>query len=110
MLPSRRAHTREGKMRFASLIFVLLSAQVLFAQDYARKRVDASPRHHEWVSIKYGDRTVEAFVVYPESKDKRPVVLVIHTIAGFIDWIESVSDQLAENGYIAIAPDLLSGM
>jgi carboxymethylenebutenolidase len=98
------------KLRICALVIALCVAQSLSAQDYARKRVDTSPRHHEWVSIKYGDRTVQAFVVYPEVKDKRPVVLVIHTIAGFIDWIESESDQLAEAGYIAIAPDLLSGM
>ena len=97
-------------MRFLTLIFLLLTAQNLLAQDFARKRVDASPRHHEWISIKYGDRTVQAFVVYPEVKEKKPVVLVIHTIAGFIPWIESISDQLAEAGYIAVAPDLLSGM
>lgn len=97
-------------MKFLTLFLVLLMSPALFAQQYARARVDASPRHHEWVSIKYGGRTVEAFVAYPESKDKRPVVLVIHTIAGFIDWIESASDQLAEAGYIAIAPDLLSGV
>ena len=98
------------KFSLCMLAMALGMSQTLLAQDFARQRVDASPRHHEWVSIQYGDRTVEAFVVYPEVQEKRPVVLVIHTIAGFIDWIESVSDQLAEAGYIAIAPDLLSGM
>jgi len=85
-------------------------AQAAVAQEWARASVEKSPRHREWVTVKYGDRTVEAFVAYPESRDKRPVVLVIHTIAGMIDWVESLSDQLAEAGYIAIAPDLLSGM
>jgi carboxymethylenebutenolidase len=85
-------------------------AQAALAQEWARASVEKSPRHREWITVKYGGRTVEAFVAYPESSEKRPVVLVIHTIAGFIDWIESAADQLAAAGYVAVAPDLLSGM
>jgi carboxymethylenebutenolidase len=80
------------------------------AQDWARERVEKSPRHTEWVDVKHGERTVKAFVVYPERSDKAPAVLVIHEIYGLTDWIRSLCDQLAEAGYIAIAPDLLSGM
>jgi carboxymethylenebutenolidase len=91
-------------------VVLLLATPLAVAQDWARASVEKSPRHREWVSVKYGNRTVEAFVAYPERSDKAPVVLVIHTIAGMIDWVESLSDQLAEAGYIAVAPDLLSGM
>ncbi len=80
------------------------------AQDWAKKRLDASPRHQEWVELKNGSRTVKCFVVYPERKDKAPVVVLIHEIFGMTDWVMSVADQLAEKGYIAIAPDFLSGM
>ena len=59
--------------------------------------------------FKSGDRKIKAFVVYPERKDKAPVVLVIHEIFGLSDWVRGLCDQLAENGVIAIAPDLLSG-
>jgi carboxymethylenebutenolidase len=79
------------------------------AQDWAKERLNKSPRHGEWVDIKSGDRTIKAFVVYPESKNKTPVVLVIHEIFGLTDWVRGLCDQLAENGVIAIAPDLLSG-
>ena len=79
------------------------------AQDWAKERLNKSPRHGEWVDIKSGDRTIKAFVVYPESKKKTPVVLVIHEIFGLTDWVRGLCDQLAENGVIAIAPDLLSG-
>ncbi len=79
------------------------------AQDWAKERLNNSPRHGEWVEFKSGDRTLKAFVVYPERKDKAPVVLVIHEIFGLTDWVRTVCDQLAENGVIAIAPDLLSG-
>lgn len=79
-------------------------------QDWAKQRVDKSPRHQEWVQVKYGNRTVNSFIVYPEVKNKATAVVVIHEIFGMADWVRSLTDQLAEAGYIAIAPDLLSGM
>jgi len=88
---------------------VLLLSSAAFAQDWALKTLEQSPRHGEWVTVKAGDRSVSAFVVYPESKQKAPVVIVIHEIFGMTDWVRTVADQLAANGYIAIAPDLLSG-
>src|SRR3954466_5366068 len=84
-------------------------AAPIFAQDWAKQRLNNSPRHGEWVEVKSGARTLKAFVVYPERKEKAPVVLVIHEIFGLTDWVRGVCDQLAENGVIAIAPDLLSG-
>jgi carboxymethylenebutenolidase len=86
----------------------LLSAPAL-AQDWAKARLEKSPRHLEWVKIKQGDRQVSAFVAYPEVKEKATAVVVIHEIFGLTDWVRGVADQLAEAGYIAIAPDLLSG-
>jgi carboxymethylenebutenolidase len=79
-------------------------------QDWARARLEKSPRHREWVTIKHDSRAVETFVVYPESKDKTPVVLIIHEIFGMTDWVQDLADQVAEAGYLAVAPDLLSGM
>ena len=79
------------------------------AQDWAKARLEKSSRHGEWVEFKSGERTIKAFVVYPERKEKAPVVLVIHEIFGLTDWVRGVCDQLAENGVIAVAPDLLSG-
>jgi len=92
-----------------SLIFAAQSVRAEAVKDFGRERLINSPRHAEWVDIKSGDRTIKAFVVYPESKNKKPVVLVIHEIFGLTDWVRSMCDQLAENGVIAIAPDLLSG-
>src|SRR5437773_11772128 len=85
----------------------ILSAQEF--KDFGKERLNSSPRHGEWVDIKSGARTLKAFVVYPERKDKAPVVIVIHEIFGLSDWVRGLCDQLAENGVIAIAPDLLSG-
>jgi carboxymethylenebutenolidase len=98
------------KMRIASLLAaVLLVTAAANAQDWAKAKLEKSPRHGEWVTIKNGDRNIKAFVVYPESKGKTPVVLVIHEIFGMTDWVRDTADQLAAAGYIAIAPDLLSG-
>jgi len=80
------------------------------AQEWAKQKLEKSPRHGEWVEIKHDQRAVQAFVVYPETRQKAPVVIVIHEIFGLSDWARSVADQLAANGYIAIAPDFLSGM
>jgi len=89
---------------------LLFSLPLALAQDWAKQTLAKSPRHGEWVQIKHDNRVVQAFVVYPESKQKAPVVIVIHEIFGMTDWVQTVADQLAANGYIAIAPDLLSGM
>src|SRR5437899_5249745 len=78
-------------------------------KDFAKDRLNSSPRHAEWVIIKSGDRTLTAFLVYPERKGKAPVGLVIQEIFGLTDWLRSLCDELAENGVIAIAPDFLNG-
>ena len=80
------------------------------AQDWAKAKLEKSPRHREWVTVKHDGRSVETFVVYPESKNKTPVVLVTHEIFGMTDWVQALADEVAEAGYIAVAPDLLSGM
>jgi carboxymethylenebutenolidase len=79
-------------------------------QDWARKRLAASPRHQEWVKVKNGSREVNSFVVYPQVKKKATAIVVIHEIFGMSDWVQQLTDELAEAGYIAIAPDLLSRM
>ncbi|HXW61421.1 MAG TPA: dienelactone hydrolase family protein [Candidatus Acidoferrales bacterium] len=96
-------------MKYLSLVLVFWASQ-MSAQDWAQAALQKSPRHQEWITVKHDGRAVEAFVVYPESKDKRPVIIVIHEIFGMTDWVEDLADQLAAVGYIAVAPDLLSGM
>jgi carboxymethylenebutenolidase len=78
----------------------------------AAEALKRSPRHQEWVDIKMAgaQAPIKTFIVYPERKEKAPVVIVIHEIFGLSDWIKGVADQLAEDGFIAVAPDLLSGM
>jgi carboxymethylenebutenolidase len=96
--------------RALALMVVLCLAAVAPGQDFALKRLEKSPRHQEWVQVKNGPRAVQCFVVYPEVKDKATAVIVIHENKGLTDWARGVADQLAEAGYVAIAPDLLSGM
>ena len=90
-------------------VFVGLTAAAT-AQDAIVQRLEKSPRHHEWVTVKNGDRKVACFLVFPEVKDRATAVLVIHENKGLTDWVRGVADQLAEAGYIAIAPDCLSGL
>jgi carboxymethylenebutenolidase len=98
------------KRLFVFAAALLFAAQVATAQDWAKEQLAKSPRHREWVTIKHDGRSVDTLVVYPESKDKRPVVLVIHEIFGLSDWAQELADEVAAAGYIAVAPDLLSGM
>ena len=90
-------------------VAALLAASGVSAQDWAKARLDQSPRHLEWVKVKSGKREVNSFLAFPEVKDKATAVVVIHEIFGLTDWVRGVADQLAEAGFIAIAPDLLSG-
>src|SRR5450755_226112 len=101
------------KRTVLTLVFLFASSLAALpagAQDWAKAQLAKSPRHSEWVTVKHDGRAVETFVVYPESKDKRPVVLVIHEIFGLSDWAQELADEVAAAGYIAVAPDLLSGM
>ena len=95
--------------RMLVLLAAFSLAVTASAQEWAKARLEKSPRHGEWVKVKQWKREVHCFVVYPEVKDKATAVVVIHEIFGLSDWVRSVADQLAEAGYIAIAPDLLSG-
>ncbi|HEY6414184.1 MAG TPA: dienelactone hydrolase family protein [Edaphobacter sp.] len=99
-------------MRRTTLILAAIFLFLPFAanaQDWAKARLEASPRHREYVPIKHGDRTVQTFVVYPEVKQKAPVVILIHENMGLSDWAKSMADDLAAAGFIVVAPDLLSG-
>jgi carboxymethylenebutenolidase len=79
------------------------------AQDWAKAKLAKSPRHMEYVTVTNGARAVDCWVVYPEVKDKATAVLVIHDSSGLTDWARLSADEIAAAGYIAIAPDFLSG-
>ena len=83
------------------------------AADFDAKRsLESSPRHGEYIDVRNpsGGAAIRTWISYPERKDKAPVVIVIHEIYGLTDWIRAVADQLAREGFIAVAPDLVSGM
>jgi carboxymethylenebutenolidase len=77
----------------------------------AKAALEKSPRHHEWVDISVpgAETKIKTFIAYPERKDKAPFVIIIQEVYGLTDWIRAVADRLAADGFIAIAPDLLSG-
>jgi carboxymethylenebutenolidase len=78
------------------------------SQGMSADRLTNSPRHQEWVEVKNGDKTIYTWVVYPQTSGKVPVVVLIHENKGLNDWARGMADQVAEAGYIAVAPDLLS--
>jgi carboxymethylenebutenolidase len=108
LLPMMFTMTRHLK-RAATALLLSLATAPMHAQEWAKTRLEASPRHHEYVPLKHGDRTVQAFVVYPEIKTKAPVIVLIHEIFGLSDWAKEMADELAAQGFIVVAPDLLSG-
>jgi carboxymethylenebutenolidase len=99
-------------LSFRSLIVAFLGLTIttsLQAQDWAKARLEASPRHREYVTLQHGDRKLQAYVAYPEVKGKASVVIMIHEIFGLSDWAKEMADELAAEGFIVVAPDLLSG-
>ena len=92
-------------------VVIGLSAIGNAGADSIKTQLEASPRHGEWVKVTTADaRTVNTFIVYPEVKESTTAIIVIHEIFGLTDWIRLVADRLAAEGFVAICPDLLSGM
>jgi carboxymethylenebutenolidase len=108
MLRMTRTISPSLRLLAGVLLFSLIAVSTQ-AQDWAKARLEASPRHHEYVTLHHGSRALQAFVVYPEVKGKVPVVVLIHEIFGLSDWAKEMADELAAKGYIVVAPDLLSG-
>lgn len=82
------------------------------SEQAAKAALETSPRHGELVDIAWAKAhpPLRTWIVYPERKDKAGVVIIIHEIFGLSDWIRGVADQLAREGFIAVAPDLISGL
>jgi carboxymethylenebutenolidase len=110
--PPERQEFEEKMMSIFRLLFascIALIASPVFAQGIAQERLRESPRHHEWIDVATeSGRKVRSFVVYPESGQRKLAVIVLHENRGLTDWVRAFADQLADAGYVAIAPDLLS--
>ena len=92
-----------------NLLFTLLLFGPFCWSQTALERLENSPRHHEWIALQTPSHEVQSFLVFPEVAEKVSVVIVIHENRGLNDWARSMADQIAEMGYIALAPDFLSG-
>jgi len=102
-----------NRFRFAVLPLMFLLAGLVLGQgtDPFKQKLDKSPRHHEWVTLKSKDgHQVKVFVAFPEVNKPATCVVVIHENKGLTDWVRLVADEMAEAGFIALAPDLLTGM
>jgi carboxymethylenebutenolidase len=109
ILKAKLARMFKQTLALAAAFVLAGSTLPMHAQDWAKAALEKSPRHHEYVPLKHGDRTVQAFVVYPEVKQKAPVIVLIHEIFGLSDWAKEMADELAAQGFIVVAPDMLSG-
>ena len=105
----KMASARTLSFLFSLPLALTLLPVAAHAQDWAKARLEASPRHREYVTLQHASRTLQALVVYPEVKDKASVVVLIHEIFGLSDWAKEMADELAGEGFIVVAPDLLSG-
>ena len=101
--------SRSALKLLAVLLLFPLAVASAPAQDWAKANLEKSPRHREWVTLKHDGRSLQAYVVYPEVKQKATVVVLIHEIFGLSDWAKEMADEIAAAGYIVVAPDLLSG-
>src|SRR4051812_50016544 len=95
--------------RIITFLAVFTFVSTISAQDWAKARLEKSPRHIEWVNVKNGERTIKSSIAFPEVKEKATAVGGIYEIFGLTDWGRGVTDQFAGGGYIAVAPGLLSG-
>jgi carboxymethylenebutenolidase len=109
LLTASQVHAQQPPATATHTEHAAAAAPASTGLEWAKQAVERSPRHREWVNVKSGNRVVSCFVVYPEIKDKATAVVVIHEIFGMTDWVQMLTDELAEAGTIAIAPDLLSG-
>lgn len=111
-----RSHRRLSRIHL-SLVFAVLGAAAAFSfgqqqdsQPWAADKLAKSPRHQEWVTISNGGKTLHGWVDYPDLKKKMPVIIVLHEVFGLTDSTRNTADEIAAMGYIAITPDMLSGL
>ena len=107
LLPMTRSSTFRSLLLCAMLVG---GGASLPAQDWAKAKLEQSERHREYVPVKHDGRTVNTLVIYPEAKEKTPVVVLIHEIFGLTDWMKLQADELAAQGYLVVVPDLVSGL
>ena len=96
-------------MRLTFAVLMVLATGCATQDPAVTSRLETTPRHNEWVQVSRADRTIHTYVAYPEVASKAPVVLLIHENRGLTEFERGVADRLAENGFIAVAPDMLSG-
>jgi carboxymethylenebutenolidase len=95
--------------KFAIVVLaVVLVAPGAYSQT--SRTLEDTPRHDEWVRVERGERVVHTYVVYPEASEKVMAVMLIHENRGLTDWVRALADELASQGFVVLAPDLLSGM
>ena len=103
-------HAMHPETAAGSVVAAQSSAALPAGANDVAARLAESTRHAEWAMVRVGNAdSVRVWIVYPERNTKAPVVVVVHEIFGLSTWIRGVADQLAADGFIAVAPDFLTG-
>jgi carboxymethylenebutenolidase len=103
--PDLKQKKRNKRQRIVGIGGALILAVALFLVV----RLEKSLHHHQYVTLRHGSRAIQAVVVLPKVKNKASVVILVHEIYGLSDWAQEMADELADEGFIVVAPDLLSG-
>jgi carboxymethylenebutenolidase len=97
-----------GAAAMAACAIPLVAAQVPASDELAKATLEKSPRHGEWVGVLDGLQNTRTFIVHPSRGGRSPFVIVISDNRGMTDWVRAIGDQLAQEGFTALVPDLLS--
>ncbi len=89
-------------------VLPVVGAQLPASDELAKTALARSPRHGEWVGVFDGLQNTRTFIVHPQRGGRSPFVIVISDNRGMTDWIRAVGDELAQEGFTALVPDLLS--
>ena len=110
LLGSFKTHAPERAGAGHDMNMAASTISMLPTEAQAKNLLNTMRRHREWVDVPFRSSHVWAFLVYPERANKAPAVVVMAREQAASDWIREVADQVAAAGFIAIVPDLLTGM
>jgi carboxymethylenebutenolidase len=101
------AHAGHALMAMNAPALQAAPVNIALPADEAGVAARLATSRGEFVTLDVGGTPMRTWVVRPQQQGPAPVVIVIQEIFGLSDWIRGVADQLAAEGFIAVAPDLL---
>ena len=103
-----------GPPSYSMVSAAVLTRAGLPSEESAKTALSAAlagTRHPQWIDIPVGSTTVRSFVVFPDREEtSAPVVVITANNQGMSDWLRAVGDDAAKDGFVAVVPDLLTGL